>query len=224
MPIDSVTLRSTVKPFGALAILEAGGLAGVRPRAARARHPRQLAFRRGPPRPDAAGPVPANRRQPGVAGLRGRGDAARRADRRPPGPRWREAGSDPAHVLGPAHRLAAAVPAQGLGSDRLLEAGPSIADRLPGGGRQGVRHDAGSPADGDRRLRRRDVCLPASRGRPRLRDARRSLGRSRRRFPQRAGGAPHPDPGRDAREPRAGRRPPRPARHLADEGRARAGW
>ena len=45
-----------------------------------------------------------------------------------------KAGPGPAHVLGPAHRLAPAVAAPRLGPDRLLDAEPPLADRLPRGG------------------------------------------------------------------------------------------
>ena len=50
-----------------------------------------LPLRRGPPRPDAPGALPAGGRQPDPARLRHRGHAARRADRGPAGPRRRAA-------------------------------------------------------------------------------------------------------------------------------------
>ena len=148
----------------------------LRPRAGRAGRPCQLAFGRGHARPDAPGDLPPVGREPGPARLRLRGRPARCADRRPPGSRRREGRARPAHVLGPAHRLAPAVAAPGLGRDRLLDAEPPLADRLPRGGGHGLRHDARQAADRDRRLRRRDVRVPAARDRTRLRDAGRSHG------------------------------------------------
>ena len=129
-----------------LALIEAGGVDRLRPRAGRDRHPRELALGRGPPRPHAPGHLPAVGRQPGAPGLRRRGHAARRADRGPARPRRREGRPDPPHVLRPARGLAAALEAEGLGPDRLLAAEPSLAGRLPGGGRPGVRDDAGRAA------------------------------------------------------------------------------
>ena len=89
-PDRVVTLRSTVKPFGLVALIEAGGIEAFDLEPAEIAimasshsgedlHVRTLQglFRR-------AG------RQPGAARLRERGHAARRADRRPPRPRRRE--------------------------------------------------------------------------------------------------------------------------------------
>ena len=144
---------------------------GVRSRAGRDRDPGQLAFRRGPARPHAPGHVPPGRRQPDAPGLRQRGDAARPPDRRTAGPRRREGRADPPHVLRPARGVAPPVPAQGLGTRGLLAIGPSLAGRLPVGRGPRLRHDTGPPGDGDRRVRDRDLRLPAPRGRARLRDA-----------------------------------------------------
>ena len=163
-PERVVTLRSTVKPFGAVALIEAGGVEAFDLQPAEIAilasshsgediHVRTLQgmFRR-------AGVSQA------VPRVRCRGDAARCADRRTAGTRRREGRPDPPHVLGPARGLAAALAAQGLGSDRLLEAEPPVAGRLSGRRRPRLRDDADQLVDGDRRLRRRDVRLPAARG------------------------------------------------------------
>ncbi len=160
-PDRIVTLRSTVKPFGAARAHRGGRGRGVRPRAGRDRDHRQLPFRRGPPRPDDPGHLPARGHQPGAAGLWRRGHAARPADRGATGPRWREGRPDPSHVLRPARRLAAPLEAQGLGAGGLLAAEPSVAGRVSGRGRASLRGQAGRPPDGHRRLRRRDLRLPA---------------------------------------------------------------
>ena len=98
---------------------------------------------------------------------------------------------------------------------------PGIRRRSPIGRRSPrVRHDADEAPDGDRRLRRRDVRLPAARGRARVRDARRSRRPSRPTTRAAAGASAHDRPRRDARQPGADRRAPRPARHVADEGGA----
>ena len=175
-PDRLVTLRSTVKPFGLARAHRGRRDRRLRPRAGRAGRPCQLAFGRGHARADAPGDLPPVGREPGPARLRLRGRPARRADRRPPGSRRREGRPGPAHVLGPAHGLAPAVAAPRLGRDRLLDAEPPLADRLPRGGGHGLRHDARQAADRDRRLRRRDVRVPAARDRARLRDAGRSHG------------------------------------------------
>ena len=60
-PDRLVTLRSTVKPFGAVALIEAGGIDAFDLEPRRDRDHGQLAFRRGPPRPDAPGHLPAGR-------------------------------------------------------------------------------------------------------------------------------------------------------------------
>ena len=117
----------------------------LRPPAGRDRDPRELALGRGPPRPDAPGDLPPGRRQPAAPRLRRRGHAARRADRGPSRPRRREGRPDPPHVLGPARGVAPARRScSGWDPDRLLEAGPPVAGRVPGGGRAGVRDDAGA--------------------------------------------------------------------------------
>ena len=191
----------------------------VRSRAARDRDHGELPFRRGLPRPDAPGHVPASRREPGDARLWQRGDAARPAHRGPPGARRREAGPDPPHVLGPARGLAAPVAAEGLGPRDVLGAGPPIAGHVPGSGRAGVRHDAGPAPDSDRWLRRRDLRVPPSRGRPGVRVPGRAIGR-RAAGPaslDRAGA--HDRPGRDRGEPGDDRRPARQARYIGHEGR-----
>ncbi len=149
---------------------------GVRSRAGGAGGPCQLAFGRGHARANAPGDLPPVGREPGPARMRIRWRPARRADRRAPGPRRREGRPGPAHVLGPAHRLAPAVPAPRLGPDGLLEAEPPLADRLPRGGGDGLRHHARQAAHRDRRLRGRDVRVPAARDRARLRDAGRPHG------------------------------------------------
>ena len=167
-PDRVVTLRSTVKPFGALALIEAGGIKAFDLQPAEIAilasshsgedlHVRTLQgiFRRAPC-------------QPGAPGLRVGGDAARRAHRGASGPRRREGRADPPHVLRPALGLAPALEAQRLGSDRLLATDAPLAGRLPGGRRQGVRDDAGQAEDRHRRLRGRDLRLPIARGRPGL--------------------------------------------------------
>ena len=70
--------------------------------AARDRDHGQLALGRGRPRPDDPGDVSARRRAARGPGLRCRGHAPRRADRRPARTRWREGRPGPPHVLGPA--------------------------------------------------------------------------------------------------------------------------
>ena len=122
-------------------------------------------------------------------------------------------------MLRPAHGLAPAQPAEGLGSDRLLEARPPVAGRLPGGRRAGVRHDARpapaprSTAAASRPTRSRSARSPAPT----------RCSRTRRRFPPAIPRATLARtsltrPRRDAGPPGDGRRPARPARHLADEG------
>ncbi len=77
--------------------------------------------------------------------LRRRGHAARRADRRPAGPRRREAQSDPPHVLGPARVDPPAGAAARLAARDLLAGRPSGAGRLPARGRARLRNDARPP-------------------------------------------------------------------------------
>ena len=60
-PDRLVTLRSTVKPFGVVALHRSRWHRGVRPRARRDRDHGQLAQRRGHPRPDPPGAVPPGR-------------------------------------------------------------------------------------------------------------------------------------------------------------------
>ena len=60
-PDRLVTLRSTVKPFGAVALLEAGGVEAFDLAAEEIAILAQLALRRGHPRPDAPGHLPAGR-------------------------------------------------------------------------------------------------------------------------------------------------------------------
>ena len=198
---------------------------GVRPRAGRDRDHGELAFGRGPPRPDAPGRStggPASARRSSRCGSEG--DAARRADRGAPRPRRREGRPGPPHVLGPAHGVPAAL-AGCSGWDPTTTGRPSHpgAGRLPGGRRPGLRDDAGassrprSTAAASRPTRSRCARSPApTRCSPTRRPSRRAT--------RAASLAPALtiDPRRDARQPRDGRRAPRPARHLADEGRARA--
>ena len=219
-PSGVVTLRSTVKPFGALALIEAGGVAAFDLQRDRDRDPGQLALGRGPARPHPAGDLPAHGREPDAARLRVRGDAARSADRGPPGARRREGRSDPPHVLGLALGLAPALQAQGLGPHRLLAPDPPVAGRLPPGCRAGLRDHARAAQDGHRRLRRRDLRLPAARRGPGVRLPGRPIGRAREGSPQCGRGRPDRDPRRDAGRAGDGGRSPRPARHVADEGGA----
>ena len=65
-PIGSSNLRSCVKPFGVVALIEAGGIEAFDLEPRRARAHGELALGRGPPRPDApgrctAGPASARR-------------------------------------------------------------------------------------------------------------------------------------------------------------------
>ena len=110
------------------------------------------------------------------------------------------------------------VAAEGLGSGGVLARRPPGPGRLPVGRRPDVRDDAREAPDLDRRLRRRDVRLPAARDRPRLRAPRGPDGRVRERPALVARARADPRPRRDARQPRDGRRDARPARHVADEG------
>ena len=157
-PEVEVTLRSTVKPFALLALVEAGGFAAfdltppeiaimASSHSGEDLHVRtlQAIFRRSGAEPDAPR-------------LRHRGRAARRPDGRPPGPRRREGRPDPPHVLGPARRDAPARPARRLEPRGLLDAGAP--------GRRSPYRAVVARAFGieperlriaDRRLRRRDV-------------------------------------------------------------------
>ena len=144
-----------------LALIEAGGIEAFDLEPAELADPGQLAFGRGPPRPDAPGDLPPVGRQPGAARLRLRGRPARRADRRPPGARRREGRPGPPHVL------RASTPSRSCcrgssGWDPTDYWKPSHPSQVAyrDGGRPGVRHDAGQAADRDRRLRRRDVRVP----------------------------------------------------------------
>ena len=84
------------------------------------------------------------------------------------------------HMCSGAHTgLPAAVPDERLGSGRLLGAEPPSQVPIRDAVARHVRDDAGEARDRDRRLRGRDVRLPAARGRARLRDARRPDRRSR---------------------------------------------
>ena len=78
--------------------------------------------------------------------------------------------------------------------------------------------DPGAHRDRHRRLRDPHLRVPAARGRPGVRDPRRPGGAARRRPAGGARAALRRDPRRDDRPPGAGRRDPRPARHVADEG------
>ncbi len=98
------------------------------------------------------------------------------------------------------------------------KAEPPVADRLPRGRRGGLRHLSAQAPDGDRRLRHRHLCVPPARGRPRVRDAGGPGRGPGRRSALRAGRVADEDPRRHARQPRDGRRPARPDRHLAHEG------
>ena len=89
-PDRIVTLRSTVKPFGVVALIEAGGIEAfdLEPpssRSWRSSHSGEDLHVR-----TLQGALPPRRGQPGPPRLRQRGHAARRADRGPPRARRRE--------------------------------------------------------------------------------------------------------------------------------------
>ena len=155
-PGPPVTLRSTVKPFGTVALLEAGGARGVRPGPARGRAPRQLALRRGPACPDAAGALPPGGGRAAAPRLRDGGHAARRADRRPPRTRRGAAQPGPSHVLRAARGVHPPGPPRGLAARRATgrpttRRSSPIARRSPAPMGRRPR----PAADRDRRLRRR---------------------------------------------------------------------
>ncbi len=176
-PDRVVTLRSTVKPFGVVALIEAGGIDAfdleppeiaimASSHSGEDFHVRTLQgmFRR-------AGVSQAML----ACGSEGMPldalTAARLArDGEKPGPiRHMCSGQHAVSLL--LSRL------KGWDLETYWRAGPPIAGRVPGSGRAGVRHDAGPAPDSDRWLRRRDLRVPASRGRPGVRVPGRAIGR-----------------------------------------------
>ena len=86
-PDTVVTLRSAVKPFALVALIESGAADAFHlTRAGTGRHGR-LALGRGHARPHAPGDLPSGEPEPDAAGVWRHG-AARRADRGPPGAGW----------------------------------------------------------------------------------------------------------------------------------------
>ena len=156
---------------------------GVRPRAGRDRDHGQLPLRRGPPRPDDPGDVPASRRV-AVADR----DRASRACRSTSSPRC----GSPATASSPA-RSGTCAPAStrsrsccpdsraGTPTDYWREDHPSQAAYREVVARA-FGDDAGQAPHRDRRLRRPDLRVPASRGRQGLRDAGRPVGAAVERF------------------------------------------
>ena len=231
-PDRLVTLRSTVKPFGVVALIEAGGIEAFD------LEPAELAIMASSHSGEdfhvrtIQGVFRRAGRQPGAAGLRQRGDAARRADRRPPRAGRREGRARSATCARASTRSRCSCPGSRAGISRPTgepQHPAQVAYRSAVGA--GLRHDPGAAPDRDRRLRRGDLRVPAATRSPRptpcwpirravpAKDPRRSLA------PALTLGS-----GRDAGEPGDDRRPPRPPRHLADEGRrgprssARPGW
>ena len=170
-PDTLVNLRSAVKPFGLVALVEAGGVEEFDLSDA------ELAIMAGSHSGEDlhVRTLQAVFRRAGVSqqlpGVRLRGRAAGRPDGGPPGSRRRETGAAPPHVLGPACLDAAAVPDQRLAVRGVLAARPSGPAPVRGDRRPGLLDAAGVAGHVDRRLRRADVRLPAPRGGAGLRDA-----------------------------------------------------
>ena len=194
----------------------------LRSRAGRDRDHGQLALGRGPPRPDAPGPLSPVGRQPGAPRLRVRGRPARRADRGPPGPRRREGRSGPPHVLRASTRSSSCC------------RGCAAGTRPTTGSRATPRRSPIAPRSPGPTARRRRSCRPrstAAASRPTRSPCARSPAPTRC-WPTRRRSRPSDprselaasltiDPRRDAGQPGDDRRAPRPDRHVADEGRAR---
>ena len=170
-PDRVVTLRSTVKPFGVVALIEAGGLEEFD------LEPAELAIMASSHSGEDfhVRTIQSVFRRAGVSqallACGNEGMPLDALDRRSPGAGWREGQPDPPHVLGPARGHAAPVPAQGLGSRDVLGAPASGPGGLPQRGGSRLRHDPGAAPDRDRRLWRGDVRLPAATGRPGVRAA-----------------------------------------------------
>ena len=166
-----VTLRSCVKPFGLLALLEAGGIDAFE------LTPPEIAIMASSHSGEDihVRTIQGIYRRAGVSQtrprLRVRGHAPRRADGRPPGPGWREGRPGPPHVLRPA------LIDDPAGAPARLAARGLLAGRSSGPGRlscrsgRGVRNGARPARDRDRRLRGRDLRVPAARRRSGLRVA-----------------------------------------------------
>ena len=169
---------STVKPFGVARAHRGRRDRGVRPRAGRDRDHGELPLRRGPPCPDAPGHLsaaPASARR--CSRLRRRGHAARRADRGAPGPRRREGRARSATCAPASTPSCCSCPGcKGWDPDDYWQPSHPSQVAYRAAVARAFGDDAGAAPDGDRRLRRRDLRLPAARGRPRLRDARRPGG------------------------------------------------
>ena len=123
---------------------------------------------------------------------------------------------------GPAHGVPPPLAAPRLGPDRLLEPSHPSQVAYRGAVARVVRHDARQAAD------RRSTAAAIETYAFRLREVARAYamladpaGHPGQRPAVRAGRLADDDPRRDAGQPRDGRRTPRPARHVADEGRAR---
>ena len=222
-PDRVVTLRSTASSrSGCVALIEAGGIDAFD------LEPAEIAIMASSHSGEdlhvrtIQGDVSAGRRQPDGPRLRVRGHAPRRADRRPPGPRRREAGPVRHMCSGQHSVLLLLSPAARLGS-RTTGRTITRPGRLSGRRRPGVRNGAGQARDGDRRLRGGDLRVPAARGRSGLRVAGRPDGDPGRRPAQRVAAALTIVRDAMLANPEMVGGTPRPARHVADEGRARAG-
>ena len=194
-----VTLRSSVKPFALVALVESGAADDLRLSHAELAVMAASHTGEDKPRAHAPGGVPARRRQPVAAALRRRRcpptDAPRPDSRATARSRARCAISAPASTP----RASCCQPRRRLVARGLRPARASQPGRGPGGRGEGVRRARGRPADRRRRLRPRDLRLPAGRCRARLRAARRSRGTAtrRRRRARHAGARPDAHPGRD---------------------------
>ena len=172
-PDRLVTLRSTVKPFGLVALIEAGGIATFD------LEPAEIAIMASSHSGEDlhVRTLQGLYRRSGVSqtllacGSEGAPldelTAARLA-------RDGEKAGPVRHMCSGQHTVSLLLSRlRGWDPTEYWKAEPPVADRLPRGRRPGVRDDADQAADGDRWLRGRDLRVPPARGRPRLRDARR---------------------------------------------------
>ena len=167
-PDRLVTLRSTVKPFGLVALIEAGGIAAFD------LEPAELAILASSHSGEDlhVRTLQAIYRRTGVSqsllacGSEGMPLDALTAARLA---RDGEKAGPIRHMCSGQHTVfAPAVPAPRLGPDRLLAADAPVAGRVPRGGRPGVRHDAGEAAD------RRSTAAASRRTPSRLREVARA--------------------------------------------------
>ena len=174
-PDRIVTLRSTVKPFGVLALIEAGGIEAFD------LEPAEMAILAS----SHSGEDLHVRTLQGIFRRVGISQAllACGAEGMPLDPltaarlaRDGEKAGPIRHMCSASTRSPCCCRSSRAGIRTTTGSRPSVAGRLSRGGRAGLRGQAARAPDRDRRLRRRDVRLPAARGRPGLRDARRPVG------------------------------------------------